>query len=350
MNEILYQNIHIFIELLRYPASNHIVKGKINQLLSNYSGENSILKIKNCLIECLLLSAKLLNKGNLSKENVDKQYKIFFKIINEDSFDFSKLGKGIIRLILTNLKFAIKHSEISHTLKENAVSISIKILETSPAYNSLDMLKIAETLLRQDYIARCGYQFLGALMERITDKERLYICNQLFDFNTLQLTDFFRIIYDYNKAIPRSESFEVQLWIMQNEEEPINKAAQRLWNKYYSNIDIISQGKDKKTRLKHYTSYVLDRFGEMRNCTVNSFIAAINIDRTLLLEYIDSIQEVISECLTPNQATEQFRFFASVVSSVSHLVDSSQLEKLFEFIVYEGYFAEGENISTVFEK
>ena len=139
MNEILYQNIHIFIELLRYPASNFIVKAKINQLLSNYSGENSILRIKDWLIECLLLSARLLNKANLSKDNVDKQYRIFFKIINEDSFDFNKLGKGIIRLILTNIKFAIKHSEISHTLKENAVSIAIKILGESSQYNSLDV-------------------------------------------------------------------------------------------------------------------------------------------------------------------------------------------------------------------
>ena len=350
LNQILYQNIHIFIELLRYPASNFIVKGKIQNLLTNNSGENGILKIRDCLIECLLMSARLLNNVDLSKDDVDKQYRVFFKIIGEDSFDFSKLGKGIVRLILTNIKFAIKHSEISHTFKENAVTIAMKILSDSTEYHTLDMVKIAETLLKQDYIAKCGYKFLRALMERIDDKERLLLCNQLFDFNTLQLADFFKIIYDYDKAIPRSESFEVQLWIMQNEEEPTNKAAQRLWNKYYSNIDIISHSKEKKTRVKLYTAYATDRFGEIRKWTVNSFIAAINIDRTLLFEYIDSIQEVINNCLTPEQATEQFRFFAYVITSVAHLVDSSQLEKLFEFIVYDGYFAEGENISTAYEK
>lgn len=61
LDRIIYQNIHIFIELLRYPSCNFIIKEKLPKLLSNNSGENKILRIKDCLIECLLLSAKLLN-------------------------------------------------------------------------------------------------------------------------------------------------------------------------------------------------------------------------------------------------------------------------------------------------
>jgi hypothetical protein len=61
LDKIIYQNVHVFIELLRYPFCNFIIKKMLPRLLRNNSGENKILKIKDCLIECLLLSAKLLN-------------------------------------------------------------------------------------------------------------------------------------------------------------------------------------------------------------------------------------------------------------------------------------------------
>ena len=350
LDKIIYQNINIFIELLRYPACNFIIKKKLPMLLANNSGENKILRIKDCLIESLLLSAKLLNNIEITKEEVDKQFKIFFSIIKEGNLDYSKLGKGMIRLILTNINFAIKHSQISHTYKEYAVETAFKILQTSTQLESIDIIRVAQTLLKQDYVSGCSMEFLDHLFNYIDDQERMVLCSKLFDYHNLQLPTFFKVIINYNKPLPRYETFEVQLWIMQYEEEPVNKLAQQIWNKYYCNVDIIGKGRSKRDKIMNFSQYALDAFGEVSKCTIDALVAAINIDQDLLHEYIDGIRDIIESCTDANQASEQLRFFASVIRSVSNLIDPSQLEQLFEFVVYEGCLNPSLEISNDFEK
>jgi hypothetical protein len=350
LDKIIYQNIHTFIELLRYPNCNFIIKNKLPKLLANSSGDNTILRIKDCLIECLLISAQLLNNVDMKKEDVDKQFKAFFKIISEEDLDFSKLGKGMIRLILTNVNFAIKHFDISLTYKENAVEIAYKILKSSESYNTSDILRVAQTLLGQDYVSKCGNAFLTHLFATISDKHRMVLCSRLFDYHNLQLTNFLNVVFEYNKPLPRSEDFEVQLWIKQYDEEPINKIAQKVWNKYYSNADVIQKGTNKRNRIMNFSQYALDAFGDVSKSTTEAFVAAIGIDKDLLYEYIETIREIIKGCANPFEVEEQFKFFASVVNSVSNLIDASQLDKLLEFIIYEGYLNTEKEISSAFER
>lgn len=281
---------------------------------------------------------------------MDKQFKVFFKIISEDDLDFVNLGKGMIRLILTNVDFTLKHSQISHTYKENAVCIAHKILNTSQCYDPIDIIRVSQTLLKQDYVSKCGYQFLSSLFTRTTDQQRMLVCSKLFDYHGLQLPNFFKVLFDFNQPIGRSCDFEVQLWIMQFEEEPINKLAQRVWNKYYSNIDVIQNEKDKKERIMNFVKYSLDSFGRVSKCTTEALVAAINIDKRLLSEYIENINDVIENCNGEDETDEQFKFFSSVVNSVADLIGEEQFETLFEFFIYKGYLNPDREIATSYEK
>ena len=345
----MFQNVHVLIELLRYPSCNFIIKSKLPKLLANTSGDNTILRMKDSLIECLLLSAKLLNGHYISKGEVDKPFKVFFRIMDEDSIDFSHFGRGMIRLILANVNFAIRHVEISSTFKENAIDIANKILNTSKVYEPVDILRVGQTLLKQDYVSELGFKFMTCLFNKITDEERIVLCSRLFDYHSLQLPNFFKVILNFNKPLPRSENFEVQLWIKQYEEDPIDKLAQRVWNKYYSNVDVIEKGRDKKIRILNFTRYAIDSFGSVSKPTSEAFVSAINLDSGLLFEYIGSINEIIASYTDKVQRDQQLKF-SVVINSVSNLVDESQLETLFEFIIYQGYLNPDHEISTAFER
>lgn len=100
----------------------------------------------------------------------------------------------------------------------------------------------------------------------------------------------------------------------------------------------------------NFAQYALDKFGAVNKSASDAFVAAINIDSELLYEYIEGIRDIIQGCHTQNHADEQLRFFSSVVNSVSNLINESQLEKLFEFIIYEGYLHPSSEISSSFEK
>ena len=114
LDDIVYENVYTFIELLRYPACNFVIKTKLPRLLANGASEG-VYSASESISECLLFAAKLLNGAEVTKQHVDKQFKSFLPALPQNEAGYKILGKGTIRLILTLLSFALEDTGINRS-------------------------------------------------------------------------------------------------------------------------------------------------------------------------------------------------------------------------------------------
>ena len=241
-------------------------------------------------------------------------------------------------------------SVVPSVFKDNAVDIAHQILKASTEYEIVDMIRVAQSLLKQDYIVKNSSPFLGDLMIALSSQQRSLMLTRMPEYHNLQLPDFLSVVLQMDAPLPESEEFEVQLWIKQYLEEPVCTLAKKVWNKYYSNVDVIRSDQQNRLRLTLFCKYGLDAFGTVDMSTVDAFVDSINVDPSLLYEYIESIASIVQGCVDQNVANQQMKLFARVVECTASLVDHSQLEKLFDFIVYDGYLSEVGDIPMAFEK
>lgn len=190
-----------------------MIKSKLPDLFANYHGEEKVYKIKDCLPECLLLSARLLNKESLTKQEVDSHYKKLMAIIAQDDINFKRIGKGMIRSILIILSFALQHSEISHTLKQNSLEVAYKILQNSTEYEMVDMIRVAQSYLKQEecFLIKQAEgtessmsPFTRDLLLTANDVEKLVILTKIPEYHSLQMQDLFEVLLNLDITLPES--------------------------------------------------------------------------------------------------------------------------------------------------
>ena len=121
LDDIVYENVYTFIELLRYPACNFVIKTKLPGLLANGASEGRVYSASESITECLLFAAKLLNGAEIKKHHVEKQFKSFLSALPQNEAGYGTLGKGMIRLILTILSFALEDTGINRSDKSKFI-------------------------------------------------------------------------------------------------------------------------------------------------------------------------------------------------------------------------------------
>lgn len=197
-------------------------------------------------------------------------------------------------------------------------------------------------------------------MNTVENHHKLLLLNRISEFHNLQLSAFLTVIFEMETPMPRSEEFEVQLWIKQYLEESVSNLAKSVWNKFYSSINSIRTTEENRKRINLFCKYGLDSFQSIDHFTVAAFVDAINAQNTaynthsekpnLLSDYIDCIHEVVQDCLDTRTADKQKLFFAKVIEGTANLVKPSQLAKLFDFIVFEGCLNQDQDVAAAFEK